>query len=476
MKLALIGAGARTALLVSGLIRRRDRLALREVSLHDVDPKRLAVMGRFCELLARRSKAAFTVHAEPDARKALGGADFVFSAIRVGQERGRVIDEEVPLRHGVVGQETTGPGGFAMAMRTIPVMLEYARLIQDEAPDAWLVNFTNPAGLVTQALRKHSNVKAVGVCDSPTSMRRSIAAVLAAPEAEVYLDYIGLNHLGWVRRVLVDGTDELPWLIAHYDRLREASPEWRLFEPSLVRSIGMLPNEYLYYFYYREQAVRHIRRSGGTRALELQALNGRLWRELDERTRASDFEGALRVYEHALAGRSRTYMQRESGAQPGSVGTDPTGMEEDGYEGLALALMTAVAEGSRPTLILNSPNRGSVDGLRADDVVEVPSVVCGHDVLPLAGGAVPDPAAALMHAVKVYERLTVEAAVSASYETAVRALCVHPLVASYSLAKAILDDYRRLHPELGHLAAERFAGEERHDETEIPKIGHLRGG
>nr|MBA3350433.1 6-phospho-beta-glucosidase [Actinomycetota bacterium] len=277
MKLTVLGAGIRTPLLLSGLTRRAEALGLDEVVLHDCDPGRLETMAGFGGGLCREWGARFQVRAQQDSEAAIDGADFVFSAIRVGGEAGRIIDEEVPLQYGIVGQETTGPGGFAMALRTIPVMIDYARTIERVAPHAWLINFTNPAGLITQALQNHTGVKVIGICDTPTAMKRTIARVLEVPGDAVRLDYVGLNHLGWVRRVLVDGADRLPELLDRFEDLRAAGAEWAPFDPGLVRDLGMLPNEYLYYFYYREQALEHIRCSGNTRGQQLETLNRPLW-------------------------------------------------------------------------------------------------------------------------------------------------------------------------------------------------------
>ena len=313
MKLLLIGAGIRTPLLLHGLIRRQEALGLTEVALYDDDPSRLATMGAFARYVAAQGGARFAVTAHDDLRAGASGAGFVFSAIRVGQERHRIADERVPLRYGVLGQETTGPGGFAMALRTIPALLHYAPILEAEAPDAWLVNFTNPAGLITQALTRHTNLRVVGICDTPTAMRGSIARFLGRSEDEVSLDYVGLNHLGWVRRVLVDGRDALPELVDRYDELSASNHEWGLFEPELVRLLGLLPNEYLYYYYYRDKADANILASGSTRGEQILGINEPLWRELSDNLAAGQPDLALRAYEQRMVARTSTYMARESG-------------------------------------------------------------------------------------------------------------------------------------------------------------------
>lgn len=447
MKLVLLGAGIRTPLLVSGLIRRQESLPLTEVVLYDADPRRLETMGRFVGHLADRWGARFKVTYAHDFREAARGAAFIFSAIRVGQEEGRIRDEEIALKHGVLGQETTGPGGFAMALRTIPVMLDYARVIREVAPQAWLINFTNPSGLITQALTTYSPVRAIGICDAPTAMKRSVAAFLGVPADQVYLEYFGLNHLGWIRRVLVDGEDRMPHILAHYEELAARYPEWGLFEPDLVRMYGLLPNEYLYYFYYREKAVANILASGGTRGQQVLSINRPLWASLSELVASGDMDAALRAYEQGINTRNATYMARESGrkVEEAAPAEDGTVFEGEGYEGLAMAVMTAAVQRRKATLILNVPNCGALDILRREDVVEVTSLLDEHGARPLAQDPVPPQVSPLITAVKAYERLTVQAAVEGSYQLAVQALATHPLVSSYSLARQLVDEYLVAH-------------------------------
>jgi 6-phospho-beta-glucosidase len=441
MKMTLLGSGVRAPFVLRGLAASEADLGLDEVVLHDGDPERLELMAALSAHLCTEWGARFTVRGEPDPTAAIAGARFVFSAIRPGQEAARAVDEEVPLTHGVLGQETTGPGGFAMALRTIPAMLGYARLIEDVAPDALLVNFTNPVGIVMQALHDHSSVRAVGICDGPISMQRSVAAFLGEPREQVHADYFGLNHCGWIHRILVDGRERLPEVLDRFEELQEADEQWRLFDPALVRQIGMLPMEYLYFYYYRDQAVAHIRASGGSRGRQLQALNDALWPALRGCIDAGDLPGARTAWERAMGERDATYLARERGEtvadpdEPGDV------FEGEGYEGVATAVMAAAVQRRKVPLILNVPNRGAIGGLRDDDVVEVTCLADEHGAHPIAQGDMPEPELALVGQVKLYERLTVTAAVEGSYDAALGALLAHPLVASYPTAKAILDDY-----------------------------------
>jgi len=442
MKITLLGAGVRAPFVLRGLASSRADLGLDEVVMHDTDAGRLRVMTALGGYLASQWGAGYAVRGDPDARSAISGARFVFSAIRPGQEAARAVDEEVPLKHGVLGQETTGPGGFAMALRTIPAMLRYAQLIQEAAPDALLVNFTNPVGIVMQALHDHSQVRAVGICDGPIAMQRSVAEFLGVPREQVHADYVGLNHCGWIHRVLVDGRDRLPELLGRFEELQAADDQWRPFDPALVRAVGMLPMEYLYFYYYRDQALAHIRGSGSSRGRQLQDLNDALWPALRELVSGGDLRGARQAWERAMGERDATYFAREQGtAQP--IDADEPGdvFEGEGYEGVATAVMAAAVRRLKIPLILNVPNRGAIGGLRDDDVVEVTCLADEHGAHPIAQGRMPDQPLALIEQVKVFERLTVAAAVEGSYDAGLCALLAHPLVPSYPVARAILDDY-----------------------------------
>jgi 6-phospho-beta-glucosidase len=435
-----------------GLIRRQEMLNLSEVALFDDDSGRLETMGAFARAFGEWHGARFSISHSDDLAEAARDARFIFSAIRVGQERGRILDERIPLNHGVLGQETTGPGGFAMALRTIPVLLRYARTLEAVAPEAWLVNFTNPAGIITQALLDHTSLRVVGICDTPPAMRASLSRFLGQPEDDVFLDYFGLNHLGWVRRVLVDSQDVLPDILDRYEALAAEDHEWSLFEPQLVRCYGMLPNEYLYYYYYREQALANIQASGSTRGEQILGINEPLWRELGQLMATGRVEDALQTYERRMTSRNQTYMARESGRRSsrseeasGTAGAEASIFAGEGYAGQAMAVMAAIARGEKAMLVLNVRGQSSWGDLAPDDVIEAPSLVDQHGPQPLAHAPMPESVRPLITAIKAYERLTIEAAVTGSYAAAVHALTVHPLVMSYSLACRIVDEYLQVH-------------------------------
>jgi 6-phospho-beta-glucosidase len=454
--MTLVGTGVRAPFILHGLADREAELGLTEVVLHDADQERLELMSALGAHLCAGWGARFSIRGEPDARRALADARFVFTAIRVGQERARALDEQLPLKYGVLGQETTGPGGFAMAMRTIPAMLDYARLITEVAPEALIVNFTNPVGLIMQALTQHTDARVIGVCDGPIEMKRSVAEFLRVPPDRVHADYFGLNHAGWIHRVLVDGRDRLPEIVDRYEELQHQDASWALFDPALVRALGMLPMEYLYFYYSRQRAVENIIASGGTRGEQVAALNAALWPALRRHVDAGDLQGAEAAWERTMNARDETYFARERGEAVSEEAEEPDEpvemFEGEGYEGLATAVMTAAVRRMRVPLILNVPNRGAMPDLADDDVVEVTCLTDEHGAHPIAQGRMPAVARALIEPLKAFERLTVDAAVTGSYNSALKALLVHPLVGSYDVARAILDDYLSAHAEfLGYV-------------------------
>lgn len=451
MKLTLIGGGGvRAPLFVMTALRRAARLGLRELWLLDNDLRRLELFGGLAAAIVERAGAPFKVALTTDARAALTGAQHVVTAIRAGAEQGRALDERIALRHGVLGQETTGPGGFAMALRSIPAILEYARLLETVSPGAWLYSFTNPAGLVAQALRDAGFPRTIGICDGANGAQHAVAHWLGRRPAEVRAEVFGLNHLSWGRRVWVDDVDVLPRLLADPAWVRAALG---LFEPELVAQIGMHLNEYLYYYYYAERAVAAISADARTRGEEIVDLNRQLIEQLEAIGVARDPERALGAFFAYEQRRGATYMhyarpdapslEQADRDAPASVPVpDEAG---EGYAGVALGLIEALATGVPLYTALNVPNGAAIAGMRAEDVVEVSCRVDAGGVQPLPIGEVPAPQLALMQAVKAYERLTVEAVRTHSRGTAVAALMAHPLVVSYSRARALVDEYLRAH-------------------------------
>ena len=323
MKLVIIGgAGFRVPQVVEAVA---GSGPVDEVVLVDTDPRRLATMLAVVSQLP--SVGALRLSAELELAKALVGADFVFCAIRVGGTAGRIADERVALELGVLGQETTGPGGLAYALRTIPVMQAIAETVRAVAPQAWFVNFTNPAGIITEALRPILADRVVGICDTPIGLiRRAAAAVGASGDHRVRYDYVGLNHLGWLRRLQVDGVDRLPGLLASDQSLHRIE-EARLIGPDWVRQLGALPNEYLFYYYRSREAVARIVAAPHTRGEFLAEQQDRFYTEAAEHP-----QRALQLWGSARTQREQTYLAEARDQAEARPAEDAEG----GYQAVAL--------------------------------------------------------------------------------------------------------------------------------------------
>ncbi|MEV4681053.1 6-phospho-beta-glucosidase [Streptomyces kurssanovii] len=447
MKLTILGGGGfRVPLVYGALLGDQGEGRVTRVTLHDVDGGRLDAVSRVLAEQAAGHPDAPEVDVTLDLDEAVRGADFVFSAIRVGGLEGRAADERVALAEGVLGQETVGAGGIAYGLRTVPVAVGIARRIATLAPDAWVINFTNPAGLVTEAMSRVLGDRVIGICDSPVGLGRRVAKVLGADPANAWIDYVGLNHLGWLRGLRVGGRDHLPRLLADDDALASFE-EGRLFGPEWLRSLGAVPNEYLHYYYFNRETVRAYTEAEQTRGAFLGRQQARFYTEMQRPETP-----ALKAWHRTLAEREATYMAANRDAA-GVGERDEDDLESGGYEKVALALMRAVARDERATLILNVRNRGTLSVLDADAVIEVPCLVDAGGAHPVSVDPLPYHAVGLVTAVKAVEREVLAAAESGSRAGAVKAFALHPLVDSVSVARRLLDGYRAAHPGLAYLTA-----------------------
>ena len=450
MRLTILGGGGfRVPLVYGALLGDRAEGRVTQVTLYDEDPARLTAMAR---VLADRAAAAGAVDAPAvtatgDLGEALRGADFVFSAIRVGGLEGRAADERVALAEGVLGQETVGAGGIAYGLRTVPVARELARRIARTAPEAWVINFTNPAGLVTEAMAEELGDRVIGICDSPVGLGRRIARLLGARPEEAWIDYVGLNHLGWVRGLRIGGRDELPRLLADTAAL-ESFEEGRLFGAEWLRSLGAIPNEYLHYYYFNRDTVRAYQQAEQTRGAFLRDQQRGFYAEAGRPGLPAG--AALAAWDRTRAEREATYMA-ENREAAGVGERDASDLESGGYEKVALALMRAIARDERATLILNVRNRGTLAALDAEAVIEVPCLVDATGAHPVAVAPLPLHAVGLVTAVKAVEREVLAAAASGSRADAVKAFALHPLVDSVAVARRLVDGYAAAHPGLAHL-------------------------
>jgi 6-phospho-beta-glucosidase len=413
MKLAVVGGGSTySPELAEGLGLRAAALGLEVLALTDVDAGRLSVVGGFVQRMLAVIAPTVRVELEADLGRAVSRADFVVTQIRVGGQQSRHADEMLGRRHGLLGQETTGVGGFAKAMRTIPVMLGIAAAIEEHAPGAVLINFTNPVSIVTEALLRHTEVKAIGLCNIPIGLRIDLANLLEVAPERVKLDSVGLNHLSFVRRVLVDGADVLPSLVDRVAGARAGKPAnipELAYPDAFLEALGMVPSDYLRYFFLQRETLAEQAASERTRAEEVLAIE----------------EELLAHYADPKSVDKPAALSKRGGAH---------------YSHAAIEIIEAISADSGAELVVDVQNRGAVAELGDEVVVEIPCRVGASGATPLPQRPLEPVIRGLIQHVKAYEELTVEAARTADRRSALLALAAHPLVPSVETAVQVIDE------------------------------------
>jgi 6-phospho-beta-glucosidase len=456
-KVALIGGGGvRSPLLMYGLNEARKVIGVDELVIYDTDLSRAVLMAKLGEIIVGHNGGDLRIGIVRDLARAVDGASFVLNSIRVGGIAARARDERIALEHGYPGQETTGPGGLAMALRTIPVILKQAKLVEQYSPKAWFINFTNPAGLITQALTGETSIRVVGICDTPSELFHRIALALEAPIADVECEYVGLNHLGWVKRVRLRGEDVTARILAS-DAILRSLYATNLFDPSLIRNLGLIPTEYLFFYYARSRALENQRAARATRGEEIARMNESLFSELSADLQSRKPMQALETYENYLKQRSGSYMKLEANA--GSAFAAVPDSQENpfasatGYHRIALEVMEALSSSTPRRIVVNVRNQGgALQDFTADDVIEVPCLGSRAGLVPEPAGTLPDAVKGLVLAVKAYERAAIKAALQGSLERAQLALLLYPPVGEWEPAAEILKVLIESDPEhLGYL-------------------------
>jgi len=422
------GGGFRVPLICRELA--ASGLAADQVVLFDVAAERLRVIA---DVLAGDRLPLSTT---TDLDSALRDADLIFAAMRVGGLDGRVRDERTALDLGVLGQETVGAGGLSYAARAVPVVEAIARRIAELAPRAWVISMTNPAGIVTEAMAASLGTRVIGVCDSPIALvRRACAAAGVDPGASlaqvadrVEVDYLGLNHLGWLRSLRAGGVDLLPGLLADPARLNRIE-EGRLFGADLLQALGTIPNEYLYWYYAQQEALRDVLAARRTRGEHVRAAQ-----ETFYAAAAADPGQAARLWSAANDERNRSYFEElRSGER------DAADVAAGGYESIAITLAAALTGGGPARLILNVPNGSTIPALAPDTIIECVCLADCDGAVPLPAAPPSDHELGLMCLVKSCERAIIDAARTGSAAAALRAFALHPLVGSLGAARTLAE-------------------------------------
>lgn len=420
MKITVVGGGSSyTPELIEGLILRHAALPMTELALVDVEAGRQKV--EIIAALARRmfdskglDQVNVTVHYEPDT--AIAGSSFVLTQLRVGQLPARAADERLGLSHELLGQETTGVGGFAKALRTIPVMLDIAQRVERLAPNAWIINFTNPAGIVTEAVSRYSSARIVGLCNVPVTMHHTIADMLKLPYDKVTLRFAGLNHMVWVHEVIADGRDataEVIEMLCDGEQLSMNNIKAIPWPPALLRALKAIPCPYHRYFWQTRTMLKDeladAANGKGTRAEQVMKVEAEL------------FE----LYANPQLDKKPEQLSQRGGSF---------------YSEVALELIDALYNNLGKQMVVNTVNNGAIQGLPDDAVIETNCVIDALGAHPLAFGKLPPLMNGLTQQVKDFERLTIEAAVHGDKQQALMALIANPLVADVNIAQALLDE------------------------------------
>lgn len=424
MKISIIGGGsAYTPGLIEGLLKIRDEVPFTELCLMDIDGEKLGIVGEIVRKMAARDLPQVRVSTTVDRIEAIAGSAFILCQIRVGGLAGRVLDEKIPLKYGVIGQETVGPGGFAMALRTLPEMYSIARDIKEHAPEAWLINYSNPSGMVAAMLAKYTDIKAVSICDVPIGVQHFIANLLKVPRHKVKLDYVGLNHLGWFRRIFVDGKDIMPQIremagtvdvMAMLPSDDEKTAEESAMIVRIFNKLGIIPSPYLQYYYLGRECLERQMQAEKTRGEVVQGIEKELLAHFAEVARGDDIR-----------------LWKSRGGQ--------------WHSELMVSVLSAIYNDKSEEFVVNVLNNGAVPGMADDACVEIPCLVDKRGVRPLQVERPDTDMLGLMQLVAAYEKLTVEAAMEQSYAKALLALNLNPLVPSLEVAEKILDDYLEAH-------------------------------
>lgn len=453
MKIAVLGGGGvRSPFLAKSLANCAKETGIEEIVFMDTNEEKISIYGKLAKNVAERINKNLKFSLTTSLEEAVKDAEYIVTTIRVGEDKGRVVDERVALKYGVLGQETTGAGGFGMALRTVPAMIEIVEAVKKYSkPDAVVLNFTNPSGLVTQAIRDYGFDRIYGICDAPSGETAEIKSIMKYQDKLNYQCY-GLNHLSWFRNFEVNGKDVTEDILKNQE-VRESVH--RFFDDKLIELNGKeIINEYLYLFYYRQKAVDSIIQAGVTRGETIQKINSKMTQILKNYDIDAQFEEAFSIWIDLYMSRANSYMSVESktATPKHKIPTveeflEKVGGAEDGYAGVTIDFIKAKKEGKESRIVLSLPNQGAIKGLEDGDVVEVSCIINGAGVKPMAIGNVSEFQYSLISRVKYYERMAAQSILEKNRDKAIKALTAHPLVNSFDIAENIVNEYLHSHSE-----------------------------
>ena len=449
MKLAVIGGGGvRSMFLAKSIAGRAEKMGITELVFMDNNEQKLNIYGKMAREVSRRLCPFMDFVLTTAPVEAIKDADYVITTIRAGGDRMRCRDERITLSMGILGQETTGAAGFSFAMRSIPALKEYCELVKKYAkPGAMVFNFTNPAGVVSQTLRDMGYDFTYGICDAPSGMLRRFEELYGY--SENYLDALcyGLNHLSFFEYIKADGVDITAKIVSDDEAYKNT--DLRYFDKEFLMRKQYVPNEYMYYFYNREKAVENILKAPRTRGEQIADINEKMTEELSKIDIENNFEKALEIFEYYYGLRENSYMASETGNKRESKWHfDMYAPDDGGYAGVALGIIDAKNQKSDKKIIACVPNTNkAISFLAETDTVEISCEIVDEKVTPIKINNVPFENREIITRVKAYERLASKAIINCDRESAVDCLYLHPLVASYSLAEKLVDQYIELNKE-----------------------------
>lgn len=414
LKIAIIGAGSvYTPEIIEGLAETREKLPVTDITLMDIDPERLEIMMAFLQRYTQHHELPVHIHHTTDLVEAVKNQDFVLTQIRVGGNKARIQDEKIPLKYGVIGQETTGPGGYMKALRTIPAILEVARAIETHNPEAWLINYANPTGILAEAVRNHTSIKFIALCAGGMRPRTWVDWALGVNYKDVKYDFVGLNHLNFAYNIRVNGRQ------LTQEEFNLVAEGHETVNPELVKDLEALPSLYCQYYFHRQKKLEELRHSSETRGEYVLGVEKEIYQALADPNQWDKPE----------------ILKKRGGG---------------GYSELALEALSAIYNDEDMWIVANVKNERAIPFLPDDASVETPCLLNKNGITPLVQNRIPEGVYGLISGVKNYESLVVEAAVEGSYQKALLAMTAHPLVGDFDIAKPMLNEMLEANREYIH--------------------------